>query len=397
MNKIYAAAALSFLASSDAFTVPSSSSRIISRKNFANSSMLRMSADDEVEKLRAAAAKAREEAQALEKAMGKEVTDTTATATQPVKKEIPVLSADDVKSTVSSINFEAGNAEEQASSLDSLVEDSKLGLWKAALTTSVNTNSPAPIRPFPVSLNFLEQRTGGKITSQSLGVGAKEDVSLDDFKYATLGVTLGCSVLGVLALAFLPPNIGATICYLVALIPILFLAVGSTAPGIIAGAIKGVKETKEDQLAQEDRVCRHEAAHFLCGYVCGLPIKSYSVNDLGVPCVEFYTSGEGNIAREYSPEEVAIMAVVAMSGSVAEALQFEEAKGGQNDLIELNGIFSRSSEFMGAEKQQDMTRWGAYAAYQIITANKDKFEKLVDAFKQKKPVAECIAAIEGSS
>jgi hypothetical protein len=91
------------------------------------------------------------------------------------------------------------------------------------------------------------------------------------------------------------------------------------------------------------------------------------------------------------------MSVVAMSGSVAEVLAFGEAKGGDSDLMELDGLMRRSSDFVGAQKQQDLTRWGALAAYNIITANSDKFERLVEAFKQKKSVADCIAAIEGSN
>lgn len=367
--------------------------------------LLKMVAEqDEIAKLRAAAAKAREEARQLEKAMGKNVDDSAtsgSTTTATAKKSTPVLSADSVRESLSSINFETGNAEIQVSTLDSLVTESKLGLWKAALTSSVNTNSPSPLRPYPVSLGFLEQRTGGKITGKSLGIiGGENDVSLDDFKYATLGVVLGSSILGVLALAFLPPNIGPTICYIAALVPILFLGVGSSAPGIIAGAIASLKGTKEEKSEQEDRVCRHEAGHFLCGYLCGLPIKGYSTNDLGVSCVEFYPSTSGdittNVKRELSSEEIAMMSVVAMSGSVAEVLQFGVARGGANDLLELDGLMRRSSEFIGAQKQQDLTRWGALAAYNIITANNDKFEKLVNAFKERKSVSECIVALEST-
>lgn len=392
MSKVSIVCALALLSSTEAFTINSPLS--VSRSSDAFSVLRMSAAEDEIAKLKAAAAKAREEAAKLEKEMGKEVSTTATVA----KKEIPVLSSNDVKQSVSSIQFESGNFGDQISALDSLVDDSKLGLWKAALTTSVNTNSPSPLRPFPVSLSFLEQRTGGKITATSLGVGGEDDVSLDDFKYATLGVTLGCSILGVLALAFAPPNIGATLCYLFALIPIVFLGIGSTAPGIIAGAIASLRGTKEERDQQEDRVCRHEAGHFLCGYLCGLPVRGYSTNDLGVPCVEFYPSTEGEaMGRELSSEEIAIMSVVAMSGSVAEALEFGEAKGGESDLLELDGLMRRSADFIGAQKQQDLTRWGALAAYNIITANDDKFESLVDAFKQKKSVADCIAAIEASN
>lgn len=383
--------------SANAFTVNSSvGNKMSTMRSRSNVNALKMSAaEDEIAQLRAAAAKIREDAENLERAMGKEPAPRVGVA---VKKEAPVLSASDVKQTVSSIKFEAGDFNTQVSELDALLESDKLGLWKAATNSAVGTNSPAPLRPYAVSLNFLETRTGGKITADSLGVGGKDDVSLDDFKYATLGVTLGSSIAGVASLAFLPENVGASFCYFFAIIPILFLGIGSTAPGIIAGAIASIRNSPEEAGEQVDRVCRHEAGHFLCGYLCGLPIKGYSANDLGVPCVEFFPSTDGEaMGRELSSEEISAMSVVAMSGSVAEVLKFGEAKGGDNDLIELDFLMRRSSDFVGAEKQQDLTRWGALTAYNIINANEDKFERLVEAFKGKKSVSDCIAAIEGTN
>jgi hypothetical protein len=408
MSKFTTLALISILGTGNAFsvshnTLTRSSSSLMKTSKVPVVALSMASVDDEIASLRAAAQKAREEAAQLEKAMGKEVSDTsdknanakatTTAAAVPIK-----LSADEVKNSLSSIDFSSGNASAQISGLDSLSSSQKLGLWKAALTTSVNTNSPSPLRPYPVTLNFLEQRTAGKITSKSLGVSGEDDVSLDDFKYATLYITGGASVAGVAALAFLPENIGATVCYFAALIPILWLGVGSTAPGLIAGAIAASRGTSEEREEQEDRVCRHEAGHFLCGYLCGLPIKSYQTNDLGIPCVEFYpaTDGEGR-GREFTPEEIAILSVVAMSGSVAEVQKFGVAKGGQNDLIALDQYYRNSKEFIGAEKQQNLTRWGALTAYNIINANMDKFERLVDAFKAKKSVEDCIAAIEGAN
>lgn len=398
MTKTSSIAAIALLSSCsvDAFTMsPMAGSKLSTLRN-RHVDVLKMSAaEDEISKLRAQAAKMREEAQSLEKAMGKEPTSVAVLAE---KKEAPVLSASAVKETVSKIKFEEGNFASQVSELDALVESDKLGLWKAATTSSVGTNSPAPLRTYPVSLNFLEQRTGGKITAESLGVGGADDVSLDDFKYATLAVTLGSSVAGIASLAFLPENVGASFCYFFAVIPILFLGIGSTTPGIIAGAIASLRNSPEEQTDQVDRVCRHEAGHFLCGYLCGLPVKAYSANDLGVPCVEFYPSTDGEArGRELSSEEIAAMTVVAMSGSVAEALNFGEAKGGENDLMELDFLLRRSKEFVGAQQQQDLTRWGALTAYNIIKANEDKFERLVDAFKANKSVSDCIAAIEGSN
>lgn len=361
-----------------------------SLRRFTTNVVRMSSTEDEVAALRAAAQKFKDEAMKLEKEMGKEITVEDETK-NPVKTEMTVFDPE----AVSKIDFTSGDVSEQVMSLSSLTESNKLGLWSAALTSSVNTNSPAPLRPYPVSLNFLEQRTGGKITGTSLGVGGEDDVSLDDFKYATLYVTGGSTIAAIASLALLPENVGAAFCYFFAIIPILFLGIGSSAPGIIAGAIASLRGTAEEQEVQEDRVCRHEAGHFLCGYLCGLPIKSYQTNDLGFPCVEFYPVTDGvGMGRELDEQEVCIMSVVAMSGSVAEVLKFGQAKGGDNDLLELDGLMRRSKDFIGAQKQQDLTRWGALTAYNIISSNTEKYEALVEAFRSKKSVNECITAIE---
>jgi hypothetical protein len=335
------------------------------------------SAADEVAALRAAAAKAREDAARLSQELGKPLEPTLKKA---VSKD--TVSLQDLQSLMSSIDFEGGNAASQVAKLDELAQAGNLKLYKSAA-----------LRTFPVSLGMLEQRTGGKVTGESLGVTG-EDVSLDDFKYATLGVTLGCSVLGVLSLAVLPENIGATLCYFFALIPILFLGLGSSAPGIIAGAIAAARGTADSEQEKIDRICRHEAGHFLAGYCCGLPIKRYSLLDTGVPCVEFHPSSEGDNGREFTADEIAALSVVAMSGSVAEALALGKAKGGENDLLELEGLVRRSEDFVGAQKQQDLTRWGALTSYNLLKANEDKYEALVSAFKDKKSVADCVAILE---
>lgn len=353
--------------------------------------------EDEVAALRAAAAKMREEANKLSKEMGKEVDDPTTKAATPVKKS-KALSPEELTSVISSIDFESGNAATQSSTLDSLAESGKLRNWKSAVTSNANTDLQKPLRPYPVSLNFLENRSDGKVTAESLGVSGDMDVSLDDFKDATIVVAAASAVLAIGSLALLPENIGATLCYFFALVPIVYLGIGSSAPGIIAGLIKTTKGTNEDADTRAERICRHEAAHFLCGYLCGLPIRAYSVpEETGVPCVEFHESSDETVLtarRELSREEIAALSVVAMSGSVAEVLEFEQAKGGENDLLELDGLFRRSKEFLGAEKQQDLTRWGALISYQLLKANKDTFERLVKAFKERKSVGECVCIIE---
>lgn len=323
--------------------------------------------------------------------MGKEeLATTTATLDKP---KAPPKSPEELTACLQAIDF-ASSAQDQVSALDSLREEGAISLYKSA---TVEAGS-GDLRSFPVSLSMLEQRSA--LTSETLGIGV-EEVSLDDFKYATLWVTGGCSVVGVASLAFLPENVGATICYLVALIPILFLAIGSTAPAVIANAIVSLKGEEDSGVSKVDRVCRHEAAHFLCGYLCGLPIADYATTEENIPRVEFHDTFDGSSSslqtaqpRELIQDEVNALAVVAMSGCVAEAMAFGKAEGTNSDLIGLELVFRRSAEFLGAEKQQDLTRWGALTAYRLLTQHQEKLDKLVQAFAAQRSVAECIRILE---
>jgi len=372
-------------------------------------------ADSEIEMLRAAAAKARasaqkirEETAALEKELGKEVTafqkKSSEGASQPQMKQ---MTREEIISLLGPGGANQGLFEgipsAQSTALDDLVQSGDLALW-GSVRRNADSGIGNGLRTYPVSLSFLETKTGGKVTAKSLGVEDGSDmgeVTLEDFQYSTIAITAGASVAAVAALAFLPENVGATVCYLVAAIPVGWVAIGSTSPGLLALAITTVKGRAgkgEDTIARNDRICRHEAGHFLCGYACGLPVRTYSTGDDndegGVPRVEFHQPNADS-KNEFSAKDVAALSVVAMGGSVAEALAFGDAKGGRNDLLQLDAIFRRSSEFVGAEKQKDATRWGALRAYEIIVKNGDVLDGLVEAFREKKGIEECIAIMEG--
>jgi len=350
-------------------------------------------AQDEVAKLQAMAAKAREDAARLAKELGYEDEDLGTKSAATAEPPKPKKSAEEVASAIRSIDFTSGSPEAQIQALDDLRKDGALSLYKSA---TVEAGS-GDLRNYPVSLSMLENRSG--LTSEKLGIG-EEEVSLDDFKYGTLWVTGGCTVAGIASLALLPENIGATLCYFFALIPILWLGIGSTVPAAIASLIVLVKGQDEGGVDPTERVCRHEAAHFLTGYLCGLPVANYeTLEDSDIPRVEFaYSSDANQVAtapnRELTMDEVNALAVVAMSGAVAEAVAFDKAKGGNADLIELQNIFRKSKEFLGAEKQQDMTRWGALTAYRLLNENKAKLDLLCKAFSQKKSIADCVAIVE---
>ena len=366
------------------------------RSRSSSSSQLFMSS--EVERLRAAAAKAREE---YERLSGKEVSSsgTVAATSAPPKKD---LSFDDFQSLAKSIDFGSGDATAQTLALDGFVNSGDFSVWKSAIRRGPTTTSSSMslLVPFPVTLQTLEKRTDGKVTGPSLGIGGEGDVKFEEFQDLTVAVVLGSTLLGILSLAVLPPNVGATFTYLFALIPVGFIGIGSVSPGIIAAAIAASRgKGGEDAEVKRERICRHEAGHFLCGYLCGLPVKSYEINaDTGVACVEFHTSGTvgQQQQQQLSEDDIATLSVVAMSGSVAEIMAYEKASGGENDLLELQNSFRRCKTFIGAAKQQDLTRWGALTSYSLIKSNMNKYEALVNAFKNNKSLAECISIIEGT-
>lgn len=358
------------LESSNAFLAPTS--RVtISRKIGLNLS----AQQDEVAALRAAAAKAREDAERLAKELGKDVE--TITATTPKVKKLP---KEEIKSRLQGVAFSTNGLDAQSKELESLREEGSATLFKSA-----------NLRTYPVSLSMLESRTQISLESFGFGDASGEKVSLDDFKYSTLFVLGGSSLAGVLSLALLPQNIGSTLCYFFALIPILYLAIGSTAPAAIAQVIDAVKNRDEPDRADEsDRVARHEAAHFCAGYMCGLPIVDYKLLENGTPCVEF-SAGAG---QRFSKEEVAGLSITAMSGLVAEAMEFGDVRGAENDLLELEQIFRKAEDFIGAQQQQDLTRWGALQAFLMLKENKGKLDEVVEAFKNRADVAECISILE---
>ena len=325
----------------------------------------------EVEKLRQQAAKAREEYERLSKELGKDV---ASAATVPTKTFA------EIQPTLKNLVNEA-DAKQKSQIWEDLKESKALKKFGSA-----------NLRSFPVSMGMLEQRVG--LTSESLGLDESANaVSLDDFKYATVAVLAFSAVSGVASLALLPPNVGATFCYFFALLPILFLGIGSSAPQLIANVLakmKGEGDASTGQVSRQERVCRHEAAHFCCGYWCGLPIQGYSVRD-DVSYVEFGVKTDNRL----SSTEVAALSVCALGGLVGEATKFGKAEGAGEDLLALQGIFQKSEEFIGSAAEQDLTRWAALTAGLLLRQNAEAYEKVVDAFQRQAPIEECIGILEG--
>eukprot|EP00752_Nemacystus_decipiens_P011798 g10467.t1 len=244
---------------------------------------------------------------------------------------------------------------------------------------------------YPISQGQLKMQTGLDGTSLAADGG-----DMDDLKYALGFVCVFSFACAVGFGSIIGGNVGASFTYFFALLPIVFLGIGSTAPGIITAVINNVRRKSQDDY--EERRVRHEAAHFLSGYLCGLPIKSYKA-DGGTTLVEFYDSVDGDMAGralKFTPEEVDQVSIVAMSGAVGEAMSYENATGGATDLDNLGQIMNQTNPPMDGKEQQSQARWATLMAHRLLSSHEPELKVVMQAFREGKAVSECVAALEGA-
>ena len=158
-----------------------------------SSTLLRSASDDENAKLVAMATKLREEAAALEVALGKTPESKSiggSSTSHYIKARWSAKSAAAIKS------LSLKDPNEQAKMLRSD-------------TDVFGSLPPNKLMDFTLPLTQLKLRSKGVLDSETLGVGAEDDVSLDDFKDATILVVVISSVLALASGLLLPQNIGA--------------------------------------------------------------------------------------------------------------------------------------------------------------------------------------------
>lgn len=251
--------------------------------------------------------------------------------------------------------------------------------WGAALTGSLERRN--------VFLGELKQM--GILSPDQLGTPSiRNDAA---FLIATVGTT---SVLALISGLVLPGDWGFFVPYLIGGISIAVLAVGSTAPGLLQFAINQFSQVYPDY---RERCVRHEAAHFLVGYLLGVPISGYSL-DVGYVHTDFVEAKLQCrlVEKKLSDDEVDVLAVLAMAGVAAEGLKYEEVTGQTGDLYDLQRILLRSERKLSDGAQQNMTRWAVFQALSLIKNNQTAYDALMLAMGQRKSVAECIKAIEAA-
>jgi hypothetical protein len=174
-------------------------------------------------------------------------------------------------------------------------------------------------------------------------------------------------------------------------------------------------------------VLRHEAGHFLCAYLLGVPVQACELSPrlatllrpsaapLGEtvfisPAVSALSAGQ-----RAEPEDVRRLAVVLMGGIAAEALSQGHADGGAADEAALRALFAAvarrgavdaaspdGSSGGGAEEAtveasaRACARWAAVSATLLVREQRAAYDALCDALHDNCSVGECVLAIERS-
>eukprot|EP01018_Ginkgo_biloba_P038331 Gb_05471 [translate_table: standard] len=243
---------------------------------------------------------------------------------------------------------------------------------------------------------YVSRRTTFLRELTSLGIKNAENLAIPStrndaaFLFTVVGST---GFLAVLA-GQLPGDWGFFVPYLIGSISLVVLAVGSTAPGLLQAAIDAFSSLFPDY---QDRIARHEAAHFLVAYLLGVPILGYSL-DIGKEHINLID--EKLQKRLYSGQldakELDRLAVVSMAGLAAEGLTYDKVVGQSADLFSLQRLINRSKPQVSKDQQQNLTRWAVLFSASLLKNNNKAHEALISAMSKKASVTECIETIEKS-
>lgn len=244
---------------------------------------------------------------------------------------------------------------------------------------------------------YVSRRTTSLRELTTLGIKNAENLAIPSVRNdaAFLATVVGTTgFLGVLA-GQLPGDWGFFVPYLVGSISLVVLAVGSISPGLLQAAISGFSVVFPDY---QERISRHEAAHFLVAYLLGLPILNYSL-DIGKEHVNLTNDKLEKLiySGQLDSKEIDRLAVVTMAGLAAEGLTYEKVIGQSADLFTLQRFINRSTPQLSKDQQQNLTRWAVLLAASLLKNNKAAHEALMAEMSKKATVLDCIKAIEMAS
>lgn len=161
-------------------------------------------------------------------------------------------------------------------------------------------------------------------------------------------------------------------------------------------------------------VARHEAGHFLCAYLLGLPVQACELNPVRSmlatdpnlqlrvgtvfhsPAIEALRDG-----RRARDEDVDSACIVLMGGIAAEAMLNGSAEGGLSDERALQSLVNAhhvaqepAAGALDVREVRSRARWAAASAVLLLRDHRDAFDALDVALREGRSVSECVEAIE---
>merc|ERR1711977_242049 len=263
-----------------------------------------------------------------------------------------------------------------------LQDEGQLRLWNNAGATSVRRQT------FPGEL----ARGPNKLACEPAAIATPSVRNDAAFLFTTV---MSTSLVAVVCGTTLPGDWGFFSAYLIGGIPLVVLAIGSTAPGLLTVITDRFSLIFPDY---KERTLRHEAGHFLCAYLHGAPIADYSLQLKGARI----QLGQAVLQRKLytgplEDEELDSLAVIAMGGVAAEAMQYEEVIGQTEDLFDLQALMNYSKTKLSNAEQQNLTRWAVARAVSLLKEHSKAYEKLMEKMEEGASVYECIRAIESAA
>ncbi|KAG5180814.1 hypothetical protein JKP88DRAFT_166292 [Tribonema minus] len=225
-----------------------------------------------------------------------------------------------------------------------------------------------------------------------LGLNGRRDI--DRIAFILFGLVVGSFLSSTSLIEFLPgPDIVRfTASWVIAFIPYGFLTLGIAKPALLQKSLVKAFSVNPEY---RERLARHEAGHFLVGYLCGMPIESYQADSVtnAVAFFPAFYSSDAMLRRIPEPELLRL-AAVSLGGIVAECLRFGTSEGGYADLMQLNALLRCGEERLSDREQQDRVRFAAVMAHSYLKTHGDALDRLTAAVQRSASVTDCIRAIE---